>query len=627
LNDLTVQGITAYKAGNRAEAREILTKATVLDPKDVIAWIWLSAAVETNDERKKCLETVLTIDPQNSLARSGLEKLKRQEHIPEYKPDEEELAKTQVEQQTNPDEPIPPVGVGQPKPAEPDQKKIGIKHKGLVITLLVISSVCLCAMLVYVGTQYAQIMAIAQKTAQVKQQTEEALIRLEVTLTPTITNTLENTATPTFGIVTTVAPTITETPTPRPTKTASPTATFPPAGPTVDAQMANIQKKVATIRGLPVKAPVSSFLMPKSRAEELILSTFDTDETRTELLNQQHIWSALGLVKPGYDLVNSALNHTVDGLGGFYLPQGKTVVVLGVWFQGMEQFIFAHEFDHALIDENFDMTKMGLSPQCQLADQACAAAKALVEGDATLLMYQWLDQQYKDTPLYQELLNYHPPLLAISPQEVPPPFIEQDSAFPYSYGLPFVQQISKSGGWTQVNEAYHKLPTTTEQIMHPEKYTAGEGAILVQDATLDSVLGEGWKSIKNDSLGEWMTYMVLGYGVDYAAKMDLPKAQKAAAGWGGDNYQVYYNQSTDSEVLAAHWAWDTLPDSAEFYDALQVAFKVRYNSAPAESQNGLCWQANNSTSCIFEKEEQTLWIVAPDQTTVDKIRALYPLFK
>ncbi len=68
-------GITAVKKGDRVQGRELLEKVLAADERSEQAWLWLSGAVETAEERQICLENVLTINPNNALAKKGLAKL------------------------------------------------------------------------------------------------------------------------------------------------------------------------------------------------------------------------------------------------------------------------------------------------------------------------------------------------------------------------------------------------------------------------------------------------------------------------------------------------------------------------------------------------------------------------
>lgn len=69
------EGVAAIRAGNRLAAREKLMKVIEQDQLHEQAWLWLSAVVDTDEERIVCLENVLTINPDNEAARRGLTQL------------------------------------------------------------------------------------------------------------------------------------------------------------------------------------------------------------------------------------------------------------------------------------------------------------------------------------------------------------------------------------------------------------------------------------------------------------------------------------------------------------------------------------------------------------------------
>ena len=69
------QGVEALRAGDKAAARAKLLQAVQADRTHEQAWLWLSAAVETDEEKITCLQNALTLNPGNDAARRGLEKL------------------------------------------------------------------------------------------------------------------------------------------------------------------------------------------------------------------------------------------------------------------------------------------------------------------------------------------------------------------------------------------------------------------------------------------------------------------------------------------------------------------------------------------------------------------------
>ncbi len=66
------EGIRAYRAGKKDEARTLWEKATEMDQFNEQAWLWLSAVVETEEDQRTCLENVLFINPNSEAAQKGL---------------------------------------------------------------------------------------------------------------------------------------------------------------------------------------------------------------------------------------------------------------------------------------------------------------------------------------------------------------------------------------------------------------------------------------------------------------------------------------------------------------------------------------------------------------------------
>lgn len=75
MNELTQQGIQAFKSGDKGKARQLLQMAVQQDNRDVQALLWLSAVVDSDQEKIDCLQQVLRIDPNNQAAAKGIAQL------------------------------------------------------------------------------------------------------------------------------------------------------------------------------------------------------------------------------------------------------------------------------------------------------------------------------------------------------------------------------------------------------------------------------------------------------------------------------------------------------------------------------------------------------------------------
>lgn len=459
--------------------------------------------------------------------------------------------------------------------------------------------------------------------------------------------TVESTSLPTSEPTGTPAPTATEdspTDTPEPSSTATeevaeetatsgPTATNEveftptPEGPLLPKEVldgvASVSATVERLRGLEELLEPETFLVPAAEIRQVIQTLFGSPEFTAWAEDEKRVYTLLGLIDQTYSMKDHALNKWAERQGGFYNPDTNAVYFTGLGFGGAEKNLYALEYDLALIDQNHDYDSLGIYPLCINTSEECAAMMALLKGDAALIADQWLAQASGTDR--QDVNNLPPQQLLIS-GVIPPPFALPDQNFQYQEGKDFVKALFNSGGWGIVDSAYDSPPTTTEQILHPEKYLAGEKGEKLSDEALSSILDNNWEEIKNESLGEWLTYLILTYLTGPVNEVDIASSELAAAGWGGDLAQVYFNNNENKILGAFHWVWDTPVDSVEFSTAFLEYLDSRYASTTIESESGAqCWEGIRQISCFVSTATDALWVVGSSQADVELVLGTYGL--
>jgi hypothetical protein len=230
---------------------------------------------------------------------------------------------------------------------------------------------------------------------------------------------------------------------------------------------------------------------------------------------------------------------------------------------GADKITFAHEYDHALQDANFPV----FAEQKELLDETDRALgrAAIYEGDGTLLMSLWAAANL--TPAeFQDVLSAGADPESTAVLARTPAILVQGLLFPYNAGLTFLQPRQASGGWPAVDAVYADLPRSTEQVLHPDKYEAGEEPIPVALPTdLAGTMGTGWAELIQDTFGEFQMGVWLR-----ESGVDASDANTAAAGWGGDRLSVLEGPN-DTWALAMHTEWDTPTDADEFEAAATTA--------------------------------------------------------
>ncbi|HEX2753923.1 MAG TPA: hypothetical protein VHM48_00580 [Candidatus Limnocylindrales bacterium] len=344
------------------------------------------------------------------------------------------------------------------------------------------------------------------------------------------------------------------TPATTPGVSASPTPFVDPA--TV---YASIEDQVVAIRGLKPTTKVDPKILDDAGIKKLTADSFARDNPPATIAANERILKALGLLPADASLTDLYVNLLGSQVAGLYNPDDKTLYVVSRsgGLGPAQKTTFAHEFTHALQDQNFDIGSLKLDEIGQ-GDRSFARL-SLVEGDATLLMSLWQIQNLTQADLGQLLAEAgsDPSTKVLLDM---PPILREALLFPYTGGLSFVQGLQGSGGWQAVNDAFSKPPASTEQILHPEKYASGEAPIAVTlPKDLVTSLGGGWKVALEDSFGEFQ----LAVWLRGSKAIDAATANDAAAGWGGDRIALVEGPDGAWGVIL-RTAWDSAADAAAF---------------------------------------------------------------
>jgi hypothetical protein len=347
----------------------------------------------------------------------------------------------------------------------------------------------------------------------------------------------------------------------------SPAAT-PTATPDQDAVFASIESTVQQLRGLTQRSPVGRSILNEDQLKSVILTSFDKSNPAALVAANEKLEKGLGLLPPDASLKDLDVQLLSSQVAGLYDPDTKTMDVISKNGQlgPVEQITYAHEFDHALQDQNFGLKKLGLDDTSN-SDRSLARL-SLPEGDATLLMTLWAETSLTPAQLLQLAQEANDPtqtaILKAMPED-----LKQTLLFPYEQGLAWVSGLHADGGWAAVNAAYARPPDSTEQILHAAKWASHEPPISVTiPADLPTRLGTGWVMPLTDTLGE----LQLRIWLEQVGKLPVAQAEAAAAGWGGD--QVALVQKGSTFGIAIITKWDTAADATEFAAAAGPTLKL-----------------------------------------------------
>jgi hypothetical protein len=371
----------------------------------------------------------------------------------------------------------------------------------------------------------------------------------------------------------------------------------------VVATTAAVLKETSEIRELSILRPVKSGAQSRADIERMLIKNLDEQTTPAEMHASELSLRKFGLAARDFEYRPFIIKLLTEQVAGYYDPRAQEFH-LADWLEleGQKP-VMAHELTHALQDQHFNLRRFEKWPHGD--SDAELAAHALIEGDATLAMTIYLVKN----PMVALAFSRSISSSGMSSEQFnkAPRALRESLVFPYLQGNEWATQLYKRGGWSMISRAFSRLPLSSEQILHPEKYFSYERPVKVMLPDLTGLLnksepsglksgaarGGNWRRIDYDVNGEWSYYLILDQFLKSPAE-----SRRAAAGWAGDRFELYEGSTPDSIFMAQMTVWDTENDAREFFDAYVKRTERRYPDAkvigPASSTPDLrrTWQTS-----------------------------------
>jgi hypothetical protein len=394
---------------------------------------------------------------------------------------------------------------------------------------------------------------------------------------------------------------------------------------------AEVLKETSEIRELSILRPVRSGGQSRSEIERMLIKNLNEQMTPAEMHATEVSLRKFGLAPADFDYRSFMIKLLTEQVAGYYDAKAQEFH-LADWLEleGQKP-VMAHELTHALQDQHFNLRRFEKWPHGD--SDAELAAHSLIEGDATLAMMVYMAKNPLVALAFGRSLTTG---VATEQYDKAPRAMRESLIFPYLQGSEWATQLYRKGGWTMVSNAFTRLPLSTEQILHPEKYFNYERPIKIvlpdvtnllngaksnqqttnskqqtangiqrSDArgqrssgtagvppasrrrrisragnpsnrlpTANSPLPTApWHRIESDVNGEWTYYLILDQFLNTPAE-----SKRAAAGWAGDRYGLY--EGPNGQVfLSQLTVWDTESDAREFFDAYVKRTELRYPGA------------------------------------------------
>src|SRR6476660_2540034 len=337
-----------------------------------------------------------------------------------------------------------------------------------------------------------------------------------------------------------------------------------------------VLKETSDLRQLPILKQIKSGAQSRAEIQHMIIRNLDEETTPADLHAAEVVLKAFGLAPADFQYRPFLIKLLTEQVAGYYDPKAQQFY-LADWIdlEGQKP-VMAHELTHALQDQHFNLRRFEKWPKGD--SDAELAAHALIEGDATLSMTLYMAKHPMVALAFMRSLGSEG--TASEQFKQAPRAIRESLMFPYEEGSAWATQLYRRGGWQMVSQAFTKLPQSSEQIMHAEKYFSYESPIKLTLPEFKSQLGVGWKKIDSDVNGEWGCYLILDQFLN-----DPEESKRAAEGWAGDRFVIYEGSKPGEVFIAQLLMWDTEKDAKEFFDAYAKRIGRRYPNATPKAEN------------------------------------------
>lgn len=385
----------------------------------------------------------------------------------------------------------------------------------------------------------------------------------------------------------------------------------------ITALTGSVLRETADLRELPILREVKSGAQSRTEIESMIIKNLDSESSPAELRASELLLKAFGLVPADFSYRPFLIKLLTEQVAGYYDPKVQQFY-LADWIElDGQKPVMAHELTHALQDQHFNLKRFENWPKGD--SDAELAAHALIEGDATLAMTLYMAKYPMVALAFMRSLGSQETASAQFKQA--PRAIQESLLFPYEEGSLWATQVYKKGGWTMVSAAFNKLPLSSEQILHVDKYFSYEQPVKLEVPEFKSLLGGNWKRVDADVNGEWGYYLILNEFLN-----DSAEAKRASAGWGGDRFALYEETRTGQLFVAQVASWDTPNDAREFFDSYAKRTEKRYPDAHASessTDNRKEWQTATGKVVLEVCDSKVVILEGiPDKANVNNFMTL-----
>jgi len=370
-------------------------------------------------------------------------------------------------------------------------------------------------------------------------------------------------------------------------------------------QIDSIVKSISEITGLPEKHAVPYGRMSKHQLRQFLNKRIKKSLKPEEIYADELALKMLGFVPQDFDLRKSTIDLLTEQAAAFYDYDAKKLFLMEGSSGAGDTVTLAHELTHALADQHFHLNNF--MDDTPASDDENLAHSAVVEGEATWVMIAYNLKQSGQAPVpTPEMIQAMSDSGQSSMTDFPvlrqaPLYIQQSLLFPYSYGTTFFDAVYRKQGKKAFTEVFTNPPVDSAQIIHPERYFAGEKPVRPELPALPSKQGD---VITDGSVGEFDHQMLIR---EYAGE---DEANSLASHLRGGQFKIVSAGEEHKPVLEYSSEWDSPESATRFYGAYEKILSGKWKHCEVtESGDGIRAGSGDNGFFISRRKGAAFWSI------------------
>jgi len=350
--------------------------------------------------------------------------------------------------------------------------------------------------------------------------------------------------------------------------------------PPLFSEIGAMEQGLSDITGLQFRRTIPYAVMNKDQLRRYLEQRVKDSIKPTEIRAEELTLKLLGLVPADFDLRQNTVDLLTEQAAAFYDYNKKKLFMLEDSGGTDEEIALVHELAHGLADQHFPLGKY--ISEGMRSDDAATARQAVMEGQASWLMTAYLSKKSGGRgEVSDAVLDLMTHTMEVSPEEYPvfskaPPYIREMLVFPYADGMLFQNAVFHKLGQESFAEVFRHPPTSTQQIIHPERYLEHFQPQI--PAPPEAPAARQLRKLAEGTLGE-LDYRILL--TQYAGK---EPGESMAAHLVGSSYALLEHKHGGWPALAYASLWDSPESAKKFLELYVQVLRGKWKTIEIDSQ-------------------------------------------